>query len=54
MHFQGYPSESLEGVYRNHMKDVQRFFTRRHPKAYKLYVCVHAMMGTAHDVWHAV
>jgi len=33
----GYPSEGTEGMYRNHMKDVQRFFTRRHPEAYKLY-----------------
>jgi phosphatidylinositol-3,4,5-trisphosphate 3-phosphatase/dual-specificity protein phosphatase PTEN len=33
----GYPSEGTEGVYRNHMKNVQRFFDRRHPKAFRLY-----------------
>jgi len=33
----GFPSESLSGVYRNNMKDVQRLFNSRHPKKYKLY-----------------
>jgi phosphatidylinositol-3,4,5-trisphosphate 3-phosphatase/dual-specificity protein phosphatase PTEN len=33
----GYPSEGVEGTYRNSMKDVQSFFTRRHPQAYRLY-----------------
>jgi len=33
----GFPSESLAGVYRNNMKDVQRFFNTRHPKKYHLF-----------------
>eukprot|EP00457_Paulinella_chromatophora_P001792 gb/GEZN01001794.1/.p1 GENE.gb/GEZN01001794.1/~~gb/GEZN01001794.1/.p1 ORF type:complete len:877 (+),score=112.48 gb/GEZN01001794.1/:93-2723(+) len=33
----GYPSEGVEGAYRNSLKDVQSFFTRRHPQAYRLY-----------------
>lgn len=33
----GYPSVGTEGMYRNHLKDVQRFFHKRHPKAFKLY-----------------
>jgi hypothetical protein len=32
----GFPSEGLEGTYRNNMVDVQRFFNKRHPDAYKL------------------
>lgn len=28
---------SLEGMYRNHMKDVQRFMTRRHDGHYRVY-----------------
>ena len=33
----GYPSSGTEGLFRNNLKDVQRFFSRRHPTAYKLY-----------------
>ena len=33
----GYPSTSFEGVYRNRMKDVQRFFQKRHFNRYKVY-----------------
>lgn len=33
----GFPSESVEGVYRNNMKEVQRFFDKRHGKNYKVY-----------------
>lgn len=33
----GYPSVGAEGVYRNHMKDVQKFFAKRHPASFKLY-----------------
>ena len=34
----GFPSVSLEGVYRNHLKSIKRFFDTRHPKSYKIYV----------------
>ena len=33
----GYPSEGFDGVYRNSMKEVQRFFKLKHPSAYKMY-----------------
>lgn len=33
----GYPAESLEGIYRNHYKDVYNFFEKRHPDRYKIY-----------------
>jgi len=33
----GYPSKKIEGIYRNHMKDVQRFLNENHPNSYKLY-----------------
>lgn len=33
----GYPAENVEGMYRNSMTDVQRFFDERHPGAYKVY-----------------
>ena len=33
----GFPSESLEGLYRNHMKDVQDFLTSRHGSEFKVY-----------------
>jgi len=32
----GFPSEGLEGQYRNNMIDVQRFFRTRHPDNYKV------------------
>eukprot|EP01132_Coremiostelium_polycephalum_P002085 gene2085-2572_t len=33
----GFPSESIEGLYRNHMKDVQRFFNTLHSGHYKVF-----------------
>lgn len=33
----GYPAESLEGIYRNHYKDVYNFFEQRHPERYRIY-----------------
>lgn len=33
----GFPAESISGMYRNNLKDVQRFFTKRHPGKQKLY-----------------
>uniref|UniRef100_K3WR79 Phosphatidylinositol-3,4,5-trisphosphate 3-phosphatase n=1 Tax=Globisporangium ultimum (strain ATCC 200006 / CBS 805.95 / DAOM BR144) TaxID=431595 RepID=K3WR79_GLOUD len=33
----GYPAESLEGIYRNHYKDVYNFFEKRHPGRYRIY-----------------
>lgn len=33
----GFPSESVEGIYRNNMTDVQKFLNGRHPKKYRVY-----------------
>lgn len=33
----GYPAENLEGIYRNHYKDVYNFFEQRHPQRYRIY-----------------
>ena len=33
----GFPSSSLEGIYRNSMEDVKKFFSKRHPNHYKVY-----------------
>ena len=33
----GFPSSSLEGIYRNNMEDVKAFFAKRHPNHYKVY-----------------
>lgn len=33
----GFPSEKVEGLYRNAMPDVQRFFTTKHPGRYRVY-----------------
>ena len=33
----GLPSTSIEGLYRNNMEDVKRFFNKRHPKHHKVY-----------------
>jgi phosphatidylinositol-3,4,5-trisphosphate 3-phosphatase/dual-specificity protein phosphatase PTEN len=33
----GFPSEGFEGLYRNPMPEVQRFFDSRHPDSYKVY-----------------
>ncbi|OWZ21903.1 Phosphatidylinositol-3,4,5-trisphosphate 3-phosphatase [Phytophthora megakarya] len=37
----GYPAEKIEGIYRNHYRDVFRFFEQRHPSRYRVYnLCV--------------
>lgn len=33
----GFPSEKMEGLYRNPMKEVQRFVNEKHPDAYRIY-----------------
>ena len=33
----GFPSTSLEGLYRNPLEEVQKFFNTRHPNHYKVY-----------------
>ena len=33
----GFPSTSIEGLYRNPLEEVQRFFNTRHPSHYKVY-----------------
>ena len=33
----GFPSSSIEGIYRNNMEDVKAFFAKRHPGHYKVY-----------------
>lgn len=33
----GYPSESVEGWYRNSMEDVKKFFKKNHDKKYRIY-----------------
>ena len=33
----GFPSEAVEGLYRNAMPHVQLFFQRRHPGHFKIY-----------------
>jgi hypothetical protein len=33
----GYPSKSIEGIYRNNMEDVKIFFQARHPNHHKVY-----------------
>jgi len=33
----GYPSEGTEGLYRNAIKDVERFFNERHKNKYRIY-----------------
>ena len=33
----GFPSKSIEGIYRNSMEEVKRFFSKRHPNHYKVY-----------------
>ena len=33
----GFPSTAIEGLYRNNMEDVKRFFSTRHKNCYKVY-----------------
>ena len=33
----GFPSSAIEGIYRNNMEDVKRFFATRHKDSYKVY-----------------
>lgn len=33
----GYPGEKLEGIYRNPMSEVRKFFKKKHAGCYKIY-----------------
>jgi protein-tyrosine phosphatase len=33
----GFPSQGVEGLYRNRMKDMQKFFNEKHPNKYVIY-----------------
>ena len=33
----GFPSEGMEGMFRNPMPEVQKFFETRHPRSYRVY-----------------
>ncbi len=33
----GYPGEKIEGLYRNNIEEVVKFFEERHPGRYKIY-----------------
>jgi hypothetical protein len=44
----GFPSEGLEGAYRNPMPEVQQFFDTRHPDSFKVCprYCFHWQCGS--------
>ena len=35
----GFPSEGMEGMFRNPMIEVQKFFETRHPQSYRYNLC---------------